>query len=103
MNQVAARDSIVNELNRFPLLDILRNDFFGEGFRDVARGRPFNPDFTGDRSEALHYQRGRVVAGEAWNYYRRVPQLWCETDAGSIINPQIISLAGAMFMTGAFT
>jgi len=50
----------------------------------------------------LHYQRGRLVAGEAWNHYRRVPQLWCETDAGSIINPQIISLAGAMFMTGAF-
>lgn len=99
---LAQRDSKQVETKAIALIDILRHDLFAEGYIEVARGLPFNPDFDGDGRDAWFYERGRLVATEARSTHGRVPQLWCETDAGSIINPQIISLAGAMFMTGAF-
>lgn len=101
MNHVATRG--IETVSGIPLIDILRNECFAEGFIDVAHARPFNPEFRGEDWNAWHYVRGRLLATEALSTFRRVPALWCETDAGSIINPQVISLAGAMFMTGAFT
>ena len=93
--------------DNMPLIDILRHPWFMEGFIEAARGLPFH--FFGDsrqrdfERDKWFYERGRKVALEFCSTYGRAPHLWCETDAGSIINPQVISLAGAMFMTGAFT
>lgn len=101
MTALATRD--LKTTSGVPLIDILRNECFAEGFIDVAKARPFNSEFQAEDWDAWFYVRGRLVATEALSNFRRVPALWCETDAGSIINPQIISLAGAMFMTGAFT
>ena len=100
---LARRDSKQVETVPIALIDILRADAFTEGFIEIAQGLPFNADFDGKGRDAWLYERGRLVATEARATFGRVPQLWCETDAGSIINPQIISLAGAMFFTGAFT
>jgi len=100
MNHLAMRESKPLEPDSLPLLDILRHDFFTAGYIDVAQG--LNVLFFCDARTEWFYERGRAVATEARNTHGRVPPLWCETDAGSIINPQIISLAGAMFMTGAF-
>lgn len=86
----------------WPLIDILCHACFKAGFIDAARGQPPLPDFHDDNLAAWFYERGRLVATEARATYGRVPQLWIETDAGSRINPLIISLAGAMFVTGAF-
>lgn len=103
MNQLATRDSKQVETKHIDLIDILRHNAFAEGFIEVAQALPFNPDFDGEGRDAWFYERGRLVATEARNTYGRVPKLWVETDAGSVINPQVISLAGAMFMTGAMT
>lgn len=98
-----ARDS--KQVNTVPiaLIDILRHDGFAEGYIEVAKGLPFNPDFAGDAHDAWFYERGRLVATEARNTHGHVPALWQETDDGHVISPKIISLAGAMFMTGAMT
>jgi len=104
MNQLATHcvrwDSV--QVNNLPLIDILCHPWFREGFIDACRGRTPVNDFHGDTKAAWHYQRGRMVAGEARKTHGRIPPLWLETAAGSAINPQIISLAGAMFLTGAF-
>lgn len=94
-------DSI--QVNSIPLIDILCHAWFKEGFIDSIRGRTPITDFRGDHNAAWHYQHGRKVAAEARATYGRVPQLWCETGDGLVINPQIIALAGAMFFTGAFS
>lgn len=86
----------------WPLIDILCHACFKAGFIEAAKGQPQLPDFQDDNLAAWFYERGRLVATEARSQYGRVPQLWLETDEGSRINPQIISLAGAMLMTGAF-
>lgn len=101
--KTATRDSKQVDTVRIALIDILRADAFAEGYIEVAQGLPFNPDFGGAGRDAWLYERGRLVATEARATHGRVPALWCETDAGSIINPLIIALAGAMFMTGAMT
>lgn len=97
-----ARDTEQVETRTIALIDILRHDAFAEGFIAVARGLPFDPDFQGGGRDEWFYERGRLVATEARNTHGHVPALWQETDDGHVINPKIISLAGAMFMTGAF-
>lgn len=102
-SSTSLRDSKRVETVAIALIDILRDDAFAEGFIEVAQGLPFNPDFDGSGRDAWMYERGRLVATEARNTYGRVPALWQETGDGHVINPKIISLAGAMFMTGAMT
>lgn len=99
-----ARDFKQVETVSISLLDILRHDFFAEGFIEVAKGQPFN-SLHADNSgrDAWFYERGRLVATEARNAYGRVPALWQETNDGHVINPKVLNLAGAMFMTGAMT
>lgn len=99
---VLARDSKQVETVAIALIDILRHDAFAEGYIEVAKGLPLNPDVAGDAHDAWFYERGRLVATEAHNTHGRVPALWQEAGDGHVINPKIISLAGAMFMTGAF-
>jgi hypothetical protein len=103
MTQMATRAAKQVDTVPIALIDILRHDCFTQGFLEVAQSLPFNADFAGAARHAWFYERGRLVATEARSTWGRVPALWCETDAGSVINPQIISLAGAMFMTGAMT
>lgn len=98
-----ARESKQVETRRVDLIEILRHDAFAEGFIEVAKGLPFDPDFQGEGRDEWFYERGRLVATEARNTYGHVPALWQETGDGHVINPKIIALAGAMFMTGAMT
>ena len=103
MSNLATQIEETRAIN-LPLMDILCHAWFREGYKEAAKGLPFHFFCTtkSDEMDKWFYERGRLVAGEARSAYGRVPQLWFETDAGSIINPQVISLAGAMFMTGAF-
>lgn len=89
-------------VNDLPLIDILCHPWFRDGFIDACRCRSPITDFHGDETAAWHYERGRKVAIEARSCKGRVPPLWCETETGLVINPQIIALAGAMYFTGAF-
>lgn len=102
MNHLAS-PAVGAVIGNIALLDILCHPWFREGFVEAARGLP---EFKGRRGvserDQWFYERGRLVAIEARSSHARVPQLWCEVDSGLVINPVIISLAGAMLMTGAF-
>lgn len=99
MNHLAPRNF---EPPATTLIDTLCHHCFSDGYIEVAKALPFNARYSTDETDVWFYELGRTVANEARSTYGRVPHLWCDTDAGSVINPQIISLAGAMFMTGAF-
>jgi hypothetical protein len=87
-----------------PLIDILRHPWFFEGFHEASRGLPahWKNNKGIEQRDKWFYERGRRVGVEALSSFGRCSKLWIRTGSSSVINPQIISLAGAMFLTGAF-
>jgi hypothetical protein len=95
-------DRLVQQLEtkRISLLDIVRHDCFADGYIEVQKGLALDPDYDGKRGDAWFYERGRLTAVVLRRMYARIPPLWTETDQGSVINPQVLSAAGAAFSIG---
>lgn len=84
------------------LMEVLRHDSFAEGYISAAQGRPFDADHGGQGRDAWFYERGRASATAARAKLGRCPPLWVDTELGSAINPQVISIAGATLAGQSF-
>lgn len=85
---------------RISLLDVVRHECFADGYIEVQKGLPLDPDYDGKRGDAWFYERGRQTGIVLRRMMGRLPPLWTLVDEGQVINPQVLSAAGAAFSMG---